>query len=96
MCIKTRQLATTSRSNLVNGARISALNETCILHITMELVNTPTNNLTASIYSLVNGFYIMVSNSHLFIPTLDVQKVSLSHLAMHTCLDIPWIPQKYH
>ena len=34
-----------------------------ILHITMELVNLSTKNLTALIYSLVNGLYKITTES---------------------------------
>ena len=70
-----------------------------ILHIALKLVKTLHNNLTALIYSLVNGLFKISTkslklildaeqygaSSDLIVPTHDVQKVSffLSSFSMH-------------
>ena len=46
-----------------------------ILHITIELVNTPKINLTALIYSLVNGLYNITTESINFM--LDVEQFGM-------------------
>ena len=69
-----------------------------ILHITTKLVKTPKNNLTALIYSLVNGLYKITTefiklvldaeqssaSSDLIVPTRNVQKVSFSSSSSST------------
>ena len=67
-----------------------------ILHITTELVNTPTKQpYYTFIYSLVNGLYKIITesiklieqfgaSSDLIIPTHDVQKVSSFFLSSST------------
>ena len=70
-----------------------------ILHITMKLVKTLQNNLTALIYSLVNGLYKITTesikvvldaeksgaSSDLIVPIRDVQKVSYFSSSTHPC-----------
>ena len=72
-----------------------------ILHIRTKLVKIPTKNLTALIYSLVNGLYIYKittesmklvldaeqsgANNDLTVPTRDVQKVSYFSSSTHPC-----------
>ena len=46
----------------------NAMTTVSILHITTELVNTLQNNLTALIYSLVNGLHKITTESIKLVP----------------------------
>ena len=72
------------------SAHKNATTTMSVLHKTMKFVKPLQNNLTALIYSLVNGLYKITTesiklildaeqsgaNSDLIVPTRDVQKVS--------------------